>query len=84
MFVEFIRKGDVAMRKNNRVELIYLPTDSGVVKIYIYGFKPFGAWGQVFASMNDVSVNVKGFNRKKTIIRSLTVLNESLLKLNEE
>jgi hypothetical protein len=72
------------MYKNSKYEALFLPTKSGVIKIYIYGFKPHGSWGQVFTSINGVSVNVKGYHRKKTIIRSLEKLNESLLNINEE
>lgn len=72
------------MHKNNKFEVIFLPSTSGIVKIYIYGFKPHGSWGQVYSSMNDLSVSVKGYNRKKTIIRSLAKLNESLLNKKED
>lgn len=72
------------MQKNNHFETIFLPSNSGIVKIYIYGFKPYGSWGQVFASLNDVTVNIKGYNRKKTIIRALANLNESLLNIKED
>ncbi|HEY4553366.1 MAG TPA: hypothetical protein VIG80_09245 [Bacillaceae bacterium] len=72
------------MQKNHKYEAIFLPTKTGLVKIYIYGFKPYGSWGQVFASINNVSVNMKGYNRKKTIIRALAKLNESLLNKNKD
>ncbi|MCR2820902.1 hypothetical protein [Lederbergia panacisoli] len=72
------------MRKNNRFEVIFIPTNSGMIKLYIYGFKPYGSWGHVFASMNDISINVKGYNRKRTIIKALAQLNESLLNMKEE
>ena len=72
------------MVKNNTYEALFLPTKSGVIKIYIYGFKPYGSWGNVITSMNTVSVNVKVYNRKKTIIRSLEKLNESLLNMKED
>ncbi|MBS4217932.1 hypothetical protein KHA96_06300 [Bacillus sp. FJAT-49711] len=72
------------MRKNNRFEVIFIPANSGMIKIYIYGFKPYGSWGRVFAAMNDISINVKGYNRKRTIIKALAQLNESLLNMKEE
>ncbi|MBS4198772.1 hypothetical protein KHA93_03790 [Bacillus sp. FJAT-49732] len=72
------------MRKNNRYEMIFIPTNYGMIKIYIYGFKPYGSWGQVVASMNDLSVNAKGYNRKRTIVKALALLNESLLNMKEE
>ncbi|MEK3887145.1 hypothetical protein [Bacillus sp. FSL K6-3431] len=72
------------MQGNYNLEIIYLPSKFGMVKVYVYGFKTFGAWGQVFATLDDISVNVKGYNRKKTIVRSLTSLNESLLNMKEE
>ncbi len=70
--------------ERNHYEAIFLPTKSGVIKIYIYGFKPRGSWGQVFATKNGITVNVKGYNRRKTIIRSLTKLNDSLLNIKED
>ncbi|GIN89965.1 hypothetical protein J6TS1_03840 [Siminovitchia terrae] len=72
------------MRKNKDYEAVFLPSKSGVIKIYIYGFKPYGSWGEVHTSMNGVSVSVRGYNRKKTIIRSLKKLNESLLNIKED
>ncbi|MCJ8006087.1 hypothetical protein ACFFF5_04855 [Lederbergia wuyishanensis] len=72
------------MRKNSRYEMIFIPTNSGMVKIYIYGFKPYGSWGHIIASMNGLSVNTKGYNRKRTIVKALALLNESILNMKEE
>src|SRR5690606_24782262 len=76
--------GDDKMRKNNRFENIFIPTNTGMIKVYIYGFQPYGSWGQVTASMNDLCVNVKGYNRKRTIVKALASLNESLINMKEE
>lgn len=72
------------MRSRDKYEMIFLPSKTGIVKIYIYGFNQYGSAGRVFASLNDINVSLKGYNRNKTIIKALTKLNESLLKMMEE
>lgn len=67
------------MKLNTRMEVLFLPSNTGMIKIFIYGFLSDGAWGRVYASLNDVTVVEKGYNRKKTIIQSLTKLHNSLL-----
>lgn len=71
------------MKKSRSYEAIFLPSKSGVIKMYIYGFKTYDSWGSVFASLNGVSVHVKGYNRKKAMVRSVKKLNESLLQLKK-
>ncbi len=67
------------MKKTDQMELMFFPSESGLIKVYIYGFKPFGAYGQVFAELNDVTVTAKGYYRKKTIIRTLMMLHHHLV-----
>ncbi|WP_409253523.1 hypothetical protein V1502_06335 [Bacillus sp. SCS-153A] len=71
------------MTKQEHMEMIILPTDQGEVKVYVYGFKPFGSWGHVFVQLNDLTVDSKGYNRKKTIIRTLTKLHQVLVNSQE-
>jgi hypothetical protein len=80
---EFNSKGVCLMTKQEHMELIILPTDQGEVKVFVYGFKPFGSWGQVVVQLNDLTVNSKGYNRKKTIIRTLTQLHQMLVNNQE-
>lgn len=80
----FFYKGAAEMGKREHMEMIFLPAASGLVKIYVYGFKPQGSWGEVTAEANGVTVQIKGGNRRKAIIRSLARLNESLLNRAEE
>lgn len=72
------------MKRHDHMDVIFLPTETGMIKIYAYGFSPSGAWGQVITEYNDITVTVKGYHRKKSIIRSLTRLNESLLNKMED
>ncbi|MGE8206708.1 hypothetical protein ACQKP0_19545 [Heyndrickxia sp. NPDC080065] len=67
------------MKRHDQMDVIFLPADKGMIKIYAYGFSPAGSWGQVFTEYNNITVTVKGYHRKKTIIRCLSRLNESLL-----
>lgn len=72
------------MTPHENLDIIYFPTEKGVLKIFSYGFSPSGAWGQVYTEYNNITVTVKGYSRKKSIIRSLTKLNESLLNKMED
>jgi hypothetical protein len=67
------------MTKQEHMEMIILPAEQGEVKVFVYGFKPFGSWGQVVVQLNDITVNSKGYNRKKTIIRTLRQLHQMLV-----
>ncbi|MDZ5470595.1 hypothetical protein SM124_02415 [Bacillus sp. 31A1R] len=66
-------------KKHQTMELLILPSLSGLIKVHIYGFREQREWGQVFAELNGTVVSAKGYHRKKTIIRTLAKLNESLL-----
>ncbi|MBU5214426.1 MULTISPECIES: hypothetical protein [Heyndrickxia] len=72
------------MKTHEQMDAIFLPTETGMIKIYAYGFSPSGSWGQVYTEYNDITITVKGYHRKKTIIRSLSRLNESLLNKMED
>ncbi|MGE6258562.1 hypothetical protein ACQKCU_11810 [Heyndrickxia sporothermodurans] len=72
------------MKRHEHMDVIFLPTEKGTIKIYAYGFSPSGSWGQVFTEYNNITVTVKGYHKKKSIIRSLTRLNESLLNKMED
>ncbi|MBS4172321.1 hypothetical protein [Bacillus sp. FJAT-49736] len=72
------------MHKHEQMDIFFLPTKSGVIKIYSYGFSSGDAWGQVFTEFNDITVTVKGYSQKKAIIKSITRLNDSLLNKNRD
>ncbi|GER68121.1 hypothetical protein BpJC7_27770 [Weizmannia acidilactici] len=69
---------------SERMDMFFIPAKEGYIKIYVYGFLHDSSWGQVFTEYNGLTVVVKGYNRKKTIIRSLTKMHESLLKLKRD
>ncbi|RDI47647.1 hypothetical protein [Falsibacillus pallidus] len=71
------------MKKNEKIEMMFLPIEEGLIKLYIYGFKSAGAWGQVIAEFNDVTINIKGYSRKKSIVRALAKLNNALINKSE-
>jgi len=73
------KKGDIVVTHRERMGLMLLPIENGLIKIYIYGFGQAGAWGQVFVQFDDLTVNIKGYHQKRTIIRALRKLNEMLL-----
>jgi hypothetical protein len=72
------------MHKHEHMDVLILPTKTGVIKIFSYGFTPHGSWGQVFTEYNDTTVTVKGYHRKKAIIKSISRLNDSLLNKNRD
>ncbi|MEJ9212865.1 MULTISPECIES: hypothetical protein [Bacillus] len=70
------------MQKENRFEMFFLPSKKGMIRVFIYGFDAPGSWGQVFAQYHDYTINMKGYNKKKTIIQTLNKLNERLINEN--
>ncbi|PKR86875.1 hypothetical protein [Heyndrickxia camelliae] len=72
------------MQKHEHMDVFFLPTRSGMIKIYSYGFSSGESWGQVFTEYNDITVSVKGYNQKKAIIKSISRLNDSLLNKNRD
>lgn len=63
-----------------RMEMIFIPAKNGYIKVYVYGFSNLGTWGNAVAEFNGVTVTAKGFNKKRTIVRSISKLHESLVK----
>lgn len=59
----------------HKMEKFVIPTSSGTMKIYIYGFANGGA-GKVYAILNDVVSSSKGYNKKRTIIRAVERLHQ--------
>ena len=64
------------MKRAKSFEMIYLPSKMGMIKVYLYGFQKNNEPGRVFVMLNDLKVNGKGTDKKQTIIRTLSKLNE--------
>lgn len=64
----------------NKMEFIFIPANNGIIKLYVYGFSGMNAPGKVYATYNDFVVSSKGYNRKRTIVKALSKLHESLAK----
>lgn len=65
--------------EEKRMEMIFIPAKNGYIKVFIYGFSNLGTWGKAFAEFNGISVAATGFSKKRTIVRSIAKLHESLL-----
>lgn len=63
-----------------RMEMIFIPTKNGYIKVFVYGFNRLGTWGSAVAVFNEESVSAKGFNKKRTIVHALAKLHRSLLR----
>lgn len=63
-----------------RMEIILIPSKNGMIKVFIYGFIHLGTWGKAVAEVKGVAVTANGFSKKRTIVRSLTKLHETLIK----
>jgi hypothetical protein len=63
-----------------RMEMIFIPAKNGYIKVYVYGFSNLGTCGNAVAEFNGVTVTAKGFNKKRTIVRSISKLHESLVR----
>ncbi|WP_239256489.1 hypothetical protein [Listeria ilorinensis] len=59
------------MNKTGKFEMLFFPTSEGMLKIHVYGFNPSGSWGEVYVSLGEETLCVKGFNRQKTIRRAI-------------
>jgi hypothetical protein len=67
------------MKKAKSMEILFLPTDRGTIKVYVYGFKSPRSLGQVVVSYNNVSIEAKGYKRNKTIIKALAQLHDTIV-----
>jgi hypothetical protein len=65
--------------KSKQIEILFLPTERGTVKVYVYGFKTPRSLGKVVVTFNNVSVEAKGYRRNKTIIQALAQLHETIV-----
>lgn len=63
-----------------RMELIFIPAKNGYIKVFVNGFSNLGTLGNAVAEYKGVAVTAKGFNKKRTIVRSIAKLHESLVK----
>jgi len=61
-----------------KMEMIFIPAEIGMIKVYIYGFQGGSGYGRVFATFEDMVASAKGYNKKRTIVRALSKLYESL------
>ena len=64
-----------------KMELIFIPAENGMIKVYIYGFLA-GGYGKVFATYRDFVVSSKGYNKRRTIVKALSKLTDTILKQN--
>jgi hypothetical protein len=64
---------------DQRIEMIFVPAKNGYIKVFVYGFSNLGTWGSSIAEFNGVSAAAKGFSKKRTIVRSIAKLHESLV-----
>lgn len=67
------------MKKEKRMEFWNLPSSQGMIKVWVYGFQHAGDFGRAIAVSDNITVTTKGYNRKKTIVRSLAKLHQVLL-----
>ncbi|HAQ07666.1 MAG TPA: hypothetical protein DCR24_09160 [Bacillus bacterium] len=65
---------------DSKMEMMFIPAKNGYIKVFIYGFSNLGTWGNAVAVFNGIAVTAKGFNKKRTIVRSIAKLHESLVK----
>jgi hypothetical protein len=63
-----------------RIEMIFIPAKNWYIKVFVYGFNHLGSWGNAVAVFNGVSASAKGFNKKRTIVHSLSKLHTLLVK----
>jgi len=60
------------------MEIIFIPQKRGTIKVYIYGFHGGSGYGKVFATFEDMVASSKGYNKRRTIIRALSKLYETI------
>ena len=59
----------------HKMEILLIPTSSGLMKIYVYGFQD-GSAGKVYATLNQRVTTSKGYNKKLAIIRAVERLQQ--------
>lgn len=65
---------------DRQMEMIFIPAKNGYLKVFIYGFSSLGTFGNAIAEFNGITAAAKGFNKKRTVVRSIVKLHESLTK----
>ncbi|RFU71085.1 hypothetical protein D0469_03870 [Peribacillus saganii] len=68
------------MREFQAMELIFIPSNLGLVKIYIHGFEESGDGGEVIITLNDLMVKRRGLQKKATMIKSFLMFNRLLTR----
>ncbi|PLS16495.1 hypothetical protein CVD28_15520 [Bacillus sp. M6-12] len=69
------------MKKQSRaMELIFIPSNLGLVKIYIHGFEESVSGGEVIIILNDLMVKRRGNDKKATTIKSFLMLNRLIAR----
>ncbi len=67
------------MKKTKEMEVLFLPTEKGTIKLYVFGFKAPRSLGRVIATYHDVTFELKGYKRNKTIIKALAQIHEAIV-----
>jgi len=60
------------------MEMMIIPTDTGCMKMFIYGFKEPSSKGKIITEYNEHVAIAKGYNFKDTMLRSLAKLNKTI------
>lgn len=63
------------MRKERMWEILFIPSNLGLVRIHIAGFETFEESGEVVAVLNDLVVKKRGYVKRRMIMNTFIKLN---------
>ncbi|MBM7694615.1 hypothetical protein JOC77_004090 [Peribacillus deserti] len=68
------------MREQESKELVFVPTNLGMLKAHINGFERPGQPGEIFIRLRKHTIRATGTNKRKTLNRSIIQLNHIIAK----
>ncbi|PLT28009.1 hypothetical protein [Peribacillus deserti] len=68
------------MRELESKELIFVPTNLGILKAHVNGFQRPGLPGVIYACLGRHTIRVTGTNKRETLRRSIIKLNHVIAK----
>lgn len=63
------------MRKERMCEILFIPSNLGLIRIHVSGFETFEDSGEVVAVLNDLVVKKRGYFKRRMIMNTFIKLN---------
>lgn len=66
------------MMKNRSCEMLFIPSNLGLIRIHISGFESLADSGEVVAVLNDFVVTKRGYFKRRMILNAFIKLNKMI------